>query len=180
MSCEKVITDGETDSQVFIILQLKHLTTNKQITVVAIHLKSKVEYHQKRHVQMKFILDRLKLHLDESLFNVKTQGLLLCGDFNGEPFEPFYSVISNDRELEVKDAYTFNGQVKEPTTIKLRSSNAEMIKRGIDYIFYNSSVLELKSYLKLPKNDIVIEKEGLPNLAYPSDHLSLVCDFKFK
>jgi endonuclease/exonuclease/phosphatase family metal-dependent hydrolase len=180
MSCEKVVTNGEINPQVFIILQLKHLATNNLVTVMAIHLKSKVAYHQKRNAQIKYIIDRLKVHLDGSTFNVKNHALVLCGDFNGEPFEDFHSVIVNDFDLEVRDAYTFSGHPKEPTTIKKRSSNGEMIRRGIDYIFYNPSVLQLKSYLKLPKNNQLIDEQGLPNMIYSSDHLSLVADFKFK
>ena len=105
----------------------------------------------------------------------------MCGDFNGEPFENFYSPIVNDSSLNLKDAYTLADGTKDPTSAKYKYDNGkdEFFNRAIDYIFYNPSVMLLKNYLELPKNDKTIMEIGLPNLNYSSDHLSLVCDFKF-
>lgn len=181
MSCEKIILDDEICPQIYIIIQLKHLKTKKMITLVCLHLKSKVENYIRRENQMKEILKGIKIHLsgkNKSFLNKSNHPILLCGDFNGENFENFYKLIVSDNQLpNLIDAYTVNNGKKEPTTIKLKFSDLQ--KRSIDYIFYNKTALKLINYLELPKNDILLEEQGLPNIKYSSDHLSLVCDFIF-
>lgn len=176
MSCEKIILNYQVCPQVFIILQLKDRLSSKILTIVCLHLKSKEKYFQKRKEQIEKILDALKIHLNGSGLNLDQHPILIVGDFNGEPFEDFYKLIVNDNELKnLKDAY-FQNEKKEPTTIKLRN-NKEMIKRGIDYMFYNQNSLKLIGHLELPKDEKIIEEQGLPNLLYSSDHLSLISDF---
>jgi nocturnin len=181
LSCEKIIIDNDINAQVFIILRLKHKQSGNLLTVVCLHLKSKDEYHQKREAQIKEILKTLKFHIEGSELILKKHPLIICGDFNGEPFENFYKNIMNNEDFNhLKDAYMFENENKQATTIKIMPTNKSMIRRAIDYIFYNQENLVLNSYLELPKNDDLIEQEGLPNLKYSSDHLSLVCDFEFK
>ncbi len=176
MSCEKIITNGEINSQIFIILQLKHRPSGKLVTVVGVHLKSKEPNYEKRQHQIEEVLKAIKLHCS-NLKDFDKHPLLLCGDFNGAPFEKFYQTITEDAELNhLVDAYSVNVKKKEPTTIKIR--NGSMLRREIDYIFFNRAALQLQSLLELPHNDEIIERQGLPNLKYSSDHLSLVCDFK--
>lgn len=182
MCCEKIVLDkDDVNSQVFIILRLKHVPTGQNVSVVCVHLKSKSENFQKRTAQTKFVLEKLKQHLLYSDYQpMDAQRVIICGDFNGEPFEDFYKTIVNDSDFKslLADAYTLvkNGGEKEKTTIKIR--DGVMLNRAIDYIFINRNKLQLLSYLELPKNHPVIDTIGLPNLEYSSDHLSLVCDFK--
>jgi len=187
MTCgEKMIIDGEINPQVFILCQLLHKTTNKCIFLVCLHLKSKIENHSRRQAQIKIVLESIKLHLKGSswMHNLPTPQnapLLMCGDFNGEPFESFHSLIVNDGSLNLKDAYTLADGTKVPTTVKYKYNNGkeEFFNRAIDYCFYNPKAMHLQNYLELPKNDKTIMEIGLPNLNYSSDHLSLICDFKF-
>lgn len=177
MSCEKIMINEEICSQVFIIITLKHTKTKKNVTIVCLHLKSKAKNHERRERQIQFVLNSLKIHLSGSTY--ASEPILLCGDFNGEPFENFCKLIVNDKDLtNLVDSYSLVSKgKKEPTTIKIRDS--KMLRRGIDYVFYNKNALKLNGYLELPKNDELIEEQGLPNLKYSSDHLSLVCDFTF-
>jgi endonuclease/exonuclease/phosphatase family metal-dependent hydrolase len=179
MSCEKVILNDEINAQVFINLKLKHKPTEKYFHLVCLHLKAKEQFHEKRHEQIKHILKTFKIHIKGTTKSLRTHPLLICGDFNGEPFENFYSELANDEEIKLEDAYTFDGGLKESTTIKLNKENGSMIKRAIDYIFYNPKGLKLTGYFNLPKENQLIEEQGLPNLTHSSDHLSLIADFKF-
>jgi nocturnin len=179
LCCEKITLTDKTHSQIFVILQLKHRETNNIITIVCVHLKSKEGYHELRNRQIKYILNSLSNHLkDTNIKNINDHPILICGDFNGENFEEFYQNHFNDKPFEnclLKDVYTSLNGEKRPTTIKIR--NGEMIKRGIDYIFHNTTSTKLKliSYFDLPKIDDIY---GLPNYQLPSDHLSLIADFK--
>jgi len=176
MSCEKIIANDEIHNQIFVILQLKHIKTGKLITVVCLHLKSKAINHERREIQIRTILESVSLHC--SRLNIHEHPIFMCGDFNGSPDENFYNLIVNDPKIKnLKDAYSIVVDKKEPTTIKIRDS--VFLRREIDYIFFNTKAIELCSYLKLPVNNELIESEGLPNPTYSSDHLSLVCDFKF-
>lgn len=185
MTCgEKIIVNDEINPQVFIILQLQHRPTGNLVFVVCLHLKSKIKNFSRREAQIKIVLESIKLHLRgswwmENLPKLENVPLIMCGDFNGEPFENFHSLIVNDNSLKLKDAYTLPDGTKEPTTIKYRGDKGEFFKRAIDYVFYNPNVLKVENYLELPKNEKSIMEKGLPNLVYSSDHLSLVCDFKF-
>jgi nocturnin len=187
MTCgEKLIINSEINPQVFIIAQLKHAPTGKSVYVVCLHLKSKAGNFARREAQIKIILDSIKVHLKGSSWmpkpewttELRSEPLIICGDFNGEPFEKFYDLIVRDGTLNLIDAYTpTDGSPKQATTIKYR--NNEMISRAIDYIFFDPNAFKVCGLLDLPQNDKTISEVGLPNLSYSSDHLSLVCDFKF-
>lgn len=180
LSCEKIITGSEVNSQIFIILQLKHKPTSRVLTLVCVHLKSKENYFEKREAQVSEIIKSLKSHLSGSLGdNYQNYPVIFLGDFNGEPFEKFYHLIRNEPKLNFCDAYTLPDGSKQPTTIKIRSENETIIKRAIDYIFFTPSVLKLTEYLEFPIDQDNINMRGLPNLNFSSDHLSLVANFKF-
>lgn len=178
MSCEKIITeDGQVNNQSFSILELRHKPTGNLLTVVCIHLKSKKAHAEKRRAQIDFILKSVIVHCSKHK-DLKSHPLIFCGDFNGQPYEAFYKLITENDQLNLKDVYSQYVDKKEPTTIKCRES--VWIKREIDYIFFTENSLQVLSYLELPKDEKLIEEQGLPNEKYSSDHLSLVCDFCFK
>ena len=179
LHCENIFVNESNQSQVFIILELRHLVTNKMITIVCLHLKSKVQNSERRKHQIEYILKILKRHLNtgNGESGEDRSSIIICGDFNGEPFEDFYSNIVNDKELKFYDSYekcVDSNDKRLPSTIKIREPNG-LITRLIDYIFYTPKSLKLTQYLKLPENK---EIEPLPNLSYASDHLSLVSDFE--
>lgn len=164
--------------QVFIILQLQHLQSKKILSVVCVHLKSKVQNSERRALQAEYMLKILKRHMFTNQNSIDAnRSIILCGDFNGEPFEKFYELIMNDSDIKFDNAYIkcvdSNGKAL-PSTFKIREPTG-LISRTIDYIFYTSSNLNLLQYLKLPDTDTL---EALPNIRYSSDHLSLVCDFE--
>ena len=182
LSFEKIVLNGQVNSQVFVVLQLRHVPSNRLVTVCDLHLKAKVEWADKRDMQMKYILSRIKMYLRgiNIFFNFKKHPLIMCGDFNGEPFEKFYASILNERGMGLRDAYPMINGTKQYTTVKFKEPNGAMIKRAIDYVFYNTHTLDVTGYLELPsEEDSFVYQQGLPNLAYSSDHLSLVCDFRF-
>jgi endonuclease/exonuclease/phosphatase family metal-dependent hydrolase len=143
---------------VFIIIQLKHKFTRKRVTIVCVHLKAFQEFAEKRLEQTKFIMNILREHLVCNQEDISKQPVIMCGDFNGSLQEPFFNLILSQSDMRLSSVDFMNK------------------KEQIDYIFYtkSNSSLELVSYLER-----VQVKETLPSLIYPSDHLSLVCDFQF-
>lgn len=178
MKCDNVRINGTNNSQVFIILQLKHKETNSLITLVCVHLKAKKNPDVRRN-QIEFILNNLKSHLS-TIPSLNEHPIILCGDFNGEPSETFYEYITNFSDINFTDSYfsCLNAKnERRASTFKIRETTG-LVARTIDYIFYTNSCLNLLSYLNLPDASDLDSNIGIPNLSYPSDHFSLVCDFE--
>lgn len=110
--------------------------------------------------------------------------LILAGDFNAEPIEPIYNTIL-ENPLGLGSAYAdcdtnvnnSKSADREPsyTTWKIRGEGE--VCHTIDYVFYSKNKLDLEAVLELPTGEEIGE-DRVPSLAYPSDHFSLVCDFK--
>lgn len=49
----------------------------------------------------------------------------------------------------------------------------------IDYIFYSAEKMTVEAVLEFPTEEEIGEGR-VPSFSYPSDHFSLVCDFKLK
>jgi nocturnin len=152
------------------------------LTVVCLHLKAKPDQAAKRADQISYILSNIKSHLNiKSLKDSDQHPLLICGDFNGDPFEKFFEIIANDKEINLANSYAdsidSNGK-PQSTTFKIRASTG-LVSRTIDYIFYSKSNLSRVDYLQLPSENEIDNLIALPSLSYPSDHISLVCDFQF-
>lgn len=102
--------------------------------------------------------------------------MIICGDFNAEPSEPVYELLSNSL-LNLGSAYAYTGEEPEYTSWKVREDGEQ--RQTLDYIFYSKNNLEVDSVLTFPSG-CEIGETRLPSLIYPSDHLSLVCDLSFK
>ena len=103
--------------------------------------------------------------------------VIIAGDFNADPREPVHNTMLSD-QLGLASAYAAN-TAEEPkyTTWKVRA-DAES-KTTLDYVFYTKDHMDVLRYLDIATEDAIGENR-LPGLHYPSDHLSLVCDFVFK
>lgn len=62
------------------------------------------------------------------------------------------------------------------TTWKIREDGGEVC-HCIDYVFYSKDQLEVQNALMFPTD---VGKNRLPSFRYPSDHFSLVCDFRVR
>lgn len=145
-----------------------------KFSVLVTHLKAKYGFEELRYQQGEFILDYLNR-------NALEWPIIVCGDFNADQSEAVYQSFTTS-DIGLYSAYTkLSKNSEEPryTTWKVRYSAdgpAETC-RTIDYIWCSKDSVEIKSLLDLPSEEDV-GKERLPSLSYPSDHLSLVCDFK--
>ncbi|XP_050415085.2 nocturnin [Patella vulgata] len=168
---------GYETNQVCIVIHMKlKQSNNRELFVAATHLKAKKGYDQVRHLQSKFIDKLLKEMCGDS-------PVILCGDFNADPSEKAYKELMSS-DLELSSAYTFLSEnLEEPpfTTNKVRGSPLGPVAycRTIDFVLFSKNKLAVSSILKFPTEEEIGEKR-LPSFNYPSDHLSLVCDFQFK
>lgn len=162
--------DGFQTNQVSIIGQFQTKTDDPKCFYVGLtHLKAKEGYEERRKLQGECI----SKYLEE---NCADAPVIYCGDFNAEPTEGVYSVMKSC-SLGLSSAYTaLSKDNSEPkyTTWKVRPKGEEC--HTIDYIWYSKKGLKIKSILNVAAEG-EIGKNRLPSLKYPSDHLSLVCDF---
>ena len=49
----------------------------------------------------------------------------------------------------------------------------------LDYIYVGSNLLKVVNVVPLPSHDDVTMYTALPNVVFPSDHLSLVCELEW-
>lgn len=53
-------------------------------------------------------------------------------------------------------------------------------RETLDYIFIDSDKLQVTQVVPLPSHEDVTANIALPSVVFPSDHLALICDLKFK
>ncbi|XP_013370703.1 PREDICTED: nocturnin [Chinchilla lanigera] len=161
-------------NQVAIAQTLECKESGRQFCIAVTHLKARTGWEQFRSAQGCDLLQNLQ--------NI-TQGakipLIVCGDFNAEPTEEVYKHFASS-SLNLNSAYKLlsaDGQSEPPyTTWKIRTSGE--CRHTLDYIWYSQHALSVRSALDLLTEE-QIGPNRLPSFNYPSDHLSLVCDFGF-
>jgi len=157
-------------NQVAVCLELKNLETDQELVVATTHLKARqgALLSTLRNEQGKDLLDWLHT-------TAKGRPILLSGDFNAPETEPIYESVC-DHDIGLSSTYRFKDiSTEDPyTTWKIRETGEQ--KYILDYIFHSKGGLKPLGVLEMPQEQQVGE-ERFPNLAFPSDHLSLVADF---
>ncbi|KAJ8336090.1 hypothetical protein SKAU_G00394330 [Synaphobranchus kaupii] len=162
-------------NQVAVIQTLRCRATGRSLCVAVTHLKARSGWERLRSAQGSDLLRNLQA-ASGGRCGVP---LLVCGDFNAEPGEDVYRRFSSS-SLDLDSAYkrlSADG-LTEPsyTTWKIRPSGESC--HTLDYIWYSHRALGVDAVLGFPTAE-QIGPNRLPSFNYPSDHLSLVCDFSF-
>ena len=104
--------------------------------------------------------------------------LILCGDLNFPTTEKGYEVLRTC-DLGLTSAYTsLSADDQEPKYTFWTVTDQEICKT-IDYVWYTKQGLKVKSLLDVASEE-EIGQSRMPSLKYPSDHISLVCDFELE
>ncbi|KAK2849581.1 hypothetical protein Q5P01_009415 [Channa striata] len=166
-------------NQVAIVQTLKCRVTGRQLCVAVTHLKARSGWERLRSAQGADLLQSLH-NLTSSNAGPAAVPLVVCGDFNAEPSEDVYRRFSSSA-LGLNSAYKLlssDGQTEPAyTTWKIRPSGESC--STLDYIWYSRDALSVDCLLDIPTEE-QIGPDRLPSYHYPSDHLSLLCDFSFK
>ncbi|XP_067850279.1 nocturnin-like isoform X2 [Heptranchias perlo] len=161
-------------NQVAIVQTLRCIETSRVFCVAVTHLKACSGWERFRSSQGCDLLQNL-----ESITNGAGIPLIVCGDFNAEPTEDVYKQFTKS-SLNLNSAYKLlseDGQSEPPfTTWKIRPSGESC--HTLDYIWYSQHAFSVNRLLTLPTEE-QIGPNRLPSFHYPSDHLSLVCEFSF-
>ncbi|KAG7461641.1 hypothetical protein MATL_G00193280 [Megalops atlanticus] len=163
-------------NQVAIVQTLRCRGTGQALCVAVTHLKARSGWERLRSAQGSDLLQRLRA----ATGGAGGVPLVVCGDFNAEPSEDVYRRFASSC-LGLDSAYkrlSADGQTEPAyTTWKIRPSGESC--HTLDYIWYSRRAFSVDSVLDLPTEE-QIGPGRLPSYSYPSDHLSLVCDFSFR
>ncbi|CAG9825169.1 unnamed protein product [Phaedon cochleariae] len=171
-----------------LILQVKG-HRNKHLLVANTHLYYHPEANHIRLLQATMAtayINMLKKRYAKSNISV-----IFCGDFNSNPSKSLFpfmiqgkihpshedclKISPNGRALLHHDFY-FDSACE---TSKYTNYTPDY-KGCLDYIFIENGKLSIENVVPLPDEEELSKHEGLPNKYYPSDHLPLVVDLKFK
>ncbi|XP_067004646.1 nocturnin isoform X3 [Anabrus simplex] len=172
-------------NQVAVLAMLRVRETGQEVCVATTHLKARngALLSTLRNEQGKDLLEFV-------IANSEGRPVIMGGDFNAEPIEPIYLTLLGNRTLRLASAYTslrknddsnniqMSAELEPPyTTWKIRDEGE--VCHTIDYVFYTRDDFVVEALLEFPTGED-IGKGRVPSLNYPSDHFSLVCDFRFK
>lgn len=170
-------------NQVAVVTMLRSRNSGRCLCVCVTHLKARAGWEWLRSAQgsdlLRHLQNLVQKHSPRSDLS-RDVPLLVCGDFNAVPSEEVYCRFTSSL-LGLDSAYkklSLDGSTEpEYTTWKIRPSGE--CCSTLDYIWYAKDSLTVETVLDMPTEQ-QIGPNRLPSFNYPSDHLSLVCDFSFK
>ncbi|KAG0631798.1 hypothetical protein M758_1G279800 [Ceratodon purpureus] len=180
------------------ICRFKDVDAKQDFVVVNTHLKAKggAINEKLRVLQIRQLLQRIN-----TVQKGSSTPTILCGDLNADPLSETYSILhenfvsvyslvcpcdpahrANELDvLEFCDAVADGGAPAEPlfTTWKFRSKEGER-QRTIDYIWFNTQNKLVPQRRWSTPSETTIGPNALPSALYPSDHLPIMCEFRWK
>jgi len=166
----------------------------KLVIVSNTHLYFKPDADHIRLLQIEMCLTEIKALKSEmeAKYPESSVAVLQCGDFNSTP--PF-GVLKYCTEGEIAADYPdWNSCPEEKIsgfnirhnfnlgsatgTPKYTNYTAEF-KDCLDYIFYDKSQFTVDQVIPFPSDDELSLNVALPNVSFPSDHISCVADLKW-
>ncbi|XP_069573901.1 nocturnin [Brachyistius frenatus] len=162
-------------NQVAVVTTLRCRTTGRCVRVAATHLKARAGWEWLRSAQGSDLLRQLQ-NVDPG----SDTPLLVCGDFNAVPTEEVYRRFAASPlglDSACKKLGADGATEPEYTTWKIRPTGE--CRATLDYVWYSRDSLRVDGVLDVPTEE-QIGPDRLPSFSYPSDHLSLVCDFSFE
>jgi len=177
------------------MLAIESIDNSGNILIVGnTHLFFKPDADHIRLLQIDMCLTEIKLFRDEIEKENpgKQVSVLLCGDFNSTP--PF-GVLQYCREGHISETHRDWSSCpgEEVTGLQLKHSfrldsaagtpqytNYTVgFKDCLDYIFYDKTAFTVDQVIPFPTNEELALNTALPNVSFPSDHISVVADLKW-
>ncbi|KAJ8940052.1 hypothetical protein NQ314_010884 [Rhamnusium bicolor] len=123
----------------------------------------------------------------------KRISLVFCGDFNSVPECGIYKLFTTGEvpkdcidysskqeesieDVELKQSFKLNSACGTPKYTNFTAGFADCL----DYIFYEQRNLAVSQVVPLPSHEEVTQHTALPSIVFPSDHISLVSDLKWR
>lgn len=180
-----------TRDNIAVVARLRHAASGCDVIVANAHIHWDPAFRDVKLVQTVLLAEEL-----EKMALVHPRAaLVVCGDFNSLPGSGVLSFLEGGAVPADHDDW--QGHVYEPYTsegahhaLGLRSAYAaapeplsftsftSMFLGVIDYVFYRPGPLAVSGVLGSIPADYVKQLVGLPSQALPSDHVSLLVEFR--
>ncbi|CAB3249897.1 unnamed protein product [Arctia plantaginis] len=128
-----------------------------------------------------------------SKFPDKRISVLLCGDFNSVPTCGIYQLYTSG--VSPSDLPDWKSNINEAVSdlnleqnialgsacgTPLYTNFTDGFTECLDYIFYETTNIDVEQVVPLPSVEELRLHTALPSVVFPSDHISLVADLRFK
>ncbi|KAG0211623.1 Glucose-repressible alcohol dehydrogenase transcriptional effector [Mortierella sp. GBA30] len=204
---EDIFNRVMTKDQISVVTLLEHKDTKNRIVVANAHIYWDPLFKDVKLVQVAMLIEELdKLstqwaHLPVSGSNAPsyTNGrlpTLICGDFNSERTSGVFEFLVKGAVAQGHDdfgdhaygTYTSEGLSHKMTLRSSYSDGADLpftnftptFAAVIDYIFYSSNYLSVLGLLGGVEKEYMSRVVGFPNAHFPSDHVPILAEFKFR
>ncbi|XP_017050590.2 2',5'-phosphodiesterase 12 [Drosophila ficusphila] len=177
---------------------LKIKGTDNYVLVANTHLYFHPDADHIRLLQMGFSILFVEELISKAVkdFNISSPqniGLVFCGDFNSVPECGIYKLMTEqlaEKNLEDwrsnSEEAVSNVELTQPFKMGSAYGAPEfthyttLFSGCLDYIFYQNDRFELLKTVPLPTEEQLKENTAIPSAVFPSDHVALVADLKFK
>lgn len=180
-----------TRDQIAVITRLEHKETRQEVIVANVHIHWDPSFRDVKLIQTIILVEELE---KLSMLHPKAS-VILCGDLNSLPgsgvcsfletgsvpadhpdfmthtYEPYTSDGAR-HGLSLRNAYSF---IPEPMLFSNYTPNFLGL---IDYIWFRPGSLSVSGCLGTVSADYIKQIVGLPSQHLPSDHVSLLVEFK--
>lgn len=182
-----------TRDNIAVIARMEHKESRQEIIVGNVHIHWDPSFRDVKLVQSIMLVEELE---KMSVLHPKA-AVIVCGDFNSLPgsgvctfletghippdhpdfirhtYEP-YTTEGAKHSLNLRNAYSM---VPEPLTF---TSFTPMFLGVIDYIYFRPGSLSVSGCLGSVPLDYAKQVVGLPSQHLPSDHISLLTEFRIE
>lgn len=189
------ICDRSTTVQICL---LKVKDSDNYVLVANTHLYFHPDADHIRLLQMCFSIIyvehiRSEVLRDLNISNPNNVGIVFCGDFNSTPDCGIYKLMteksidsslddwrSNSEEavsgVEVSQPFEMSSACGTPPFTNFTT----LFSGCLDYIYYQKDRFELIQSVPLPSDAEFKENTAIPSAVFPSDHVALIADLKFR
>lgn len=182
-----------TRDNISLIARLEHRESRQEIIVGNVHVHWDPTFCDVKLVQAILLLEEL----EKLSARHPKASLILCGDLNSLPDSGVYSLLENGSIHAGHEeflSYTYEPYSTEGAHHSLNLRNAYSVCpeaidltimspkfRGvIDYVFYRPTNLSISGILGPVHPDYTKQLVGFPSQHLPSDHISLLVEFKIE
>ncbi|KAI9278034.1 Endonuclease/exonuclease/phosphatase [Sporodiniella umbellata] len=186
-----------------IFMLLEDKVTQQRVLVANTHIHWDPLFADVKLVQIGVMMEELQKfaqkHLNDGPIHYASppkMPTVVCGDFNSSPDSGVYEFLSKGAIAQDHDdfgdhsygTYTTDG-LTHPYTLKssygtvtdMTFTNLTPGFKGVlDYIWYSTNTLDVSSVLGPIESDYLSKVIGFPNAHFPSDHISIMSEIKYK
>nr|ACH92481.1 FI09011p [Drosophila melanogaster]AOQ13855.1 CG31759-PC [synthetic construct] len=172
--------------------------TDNYVLVANTHLYFHPDADHIRLLQMGFSMLFVEQSISKAIkdFNIsshKNIGLIFCGDFNSVPECGIYKLMTEQLAEKTLEDWQSNAEqavsnVELAQPFKMASAYGApeythyttLFAGCLDYVFYQNDRFEVLKVVPLPTEEELKANTAIPSAVFPSDHVALVADLKFK